>query len=78
MVGETPGPGEEVAIYYVAVIELDPKWEKNNEGQLDFKTALDERVKWGITFRGEVRKSALMSDISQLKVGNERKERGGR
>ena len=75
MVGETPG--EEVAIYYIAVIEVDPKWEKNNQGQLDFKVALDERTKWGVGFRGTLHKSALMSDISRLKLGNEKK-RGGR
>jgi len=64
-------------MYYVAVIEVDPKWKKNNEGQVDFKAALDEKVKWGVGFRGTLHESALMSDISRLKLGNQ-KTRGGR
>ena len=80
MVGDPrgPAPGEEVTIYYVAVIEIDPKWEKNNEGQVNFKDALDEKIKWGVGFRGRLHESALMSDISRLELGNEKKTRGGR
>jgi len=73
--GETPG--EEVDIYYIAVVEVAPKWEKNNEGQLDFKVMLDEKVKWGIGFRGTLHSSSLVADISKLTLGNEKK-RGGR
>ena len=72
-----PAPGEELAIFYVAVIEVDPKWEKNNEGQVDFKVALDEKVKWGVGFRGTLHSSSLVADISKLTLGNEKK-RGGR
>ena len=72
-----PAPGEEVVIYYVAVIEVDPKWEKNNEGQLDFKAALDEKIKWGLGFRGALRESLLAKNPSQVKLGSKRK-RGGR
>ena len=77
MGGEAPGRREEVAIYYVAVIEVDPKWEKNNEGQLDFKNALDEKIKWGLGFRGVLRESLLAKNPSQVKLGS-KKKRGGR
>ena len=76
-VGETPG--EEIAIYYVAVIEIAPKWEKNNEGQVDFKAMLDEKLKTGgIGFRGTLHSSSLVADISKLTLGNEKKTRVGR
>ncbi len=57
------------AIYYVAVIEVDPKWEKNNEGEVDFKVALDEKIEWGIGFRGVVRKSTLVNELSPRALG---------
>ena len=31
---------------------------------------LGEKVKWGIAFRGMLHKSALVSDISRLKLGD--------
>ena len=34
-------------MYYIAVVEVDPKWEKNNDKQVDFKNALDEKIKLG-------------------------------
>ena len=73
-----PGAGtvRETTMYYVAVIEVDPKWKKNNEGQVDFKAALDEKVKWGVGFRGTLHSSSLVADISKLTLGNEKKTRG--
>ena len=76
MVGETPG--KEVTIYYVAVIELDKKWWENNKDHADLKAMLDEKVKWGIAFRGTLHSSSLEADISKLTLGNEKKTRVGR
>ena len=72
------GPGKEVAIYYVAVIELDKKWWENNKDHADLKAMLDEKVKWGIAFRGELRKSLLVDDLSPRAlagIGRRRVER---
>jgi hypothetical protein len=62
-------------MYYIAVIEIDPKWEKNNEGQVDFEVALDEKIKWGIGFQGEICESLLAKDVSRVKLGRNRKIR---
>lgn len=66
---------KEATIYYVAVIEVDPKWEKNNEGEVNLKNALYEKIEWGIGFRGEILKSVLLEDISKIK-GLGRKTKG--
>jgi hypothetical protein len=44
---------------------------------VDFKAALDEKIKWGVGFRGTLHKSLLVEDLARVKLGNEKK-RGGR
>jgi len=57
--------GKGGAIYYVAVIELDKKWWENNKDHADLKDMLDEKLKTrGIGFRGVVRKSTLVNELS--------------
>jgi hypothetical protein len=72
------GPGKEVTIYYIAAIELDKKWWENNKDHADLKAMLEEKLKTrGIGFRGVVRKSVLLADISKVQ-GIGRKTKGER
>ena len=72
------GPGKEVTIYYIAAIELDKKWWENNKDHADLKAMLEEKVKWGIAFRGEMRESAIVSTIAQQELWKINKRIGGK
>jgi len=57
------------------------KWYENNKSNADLKAMLDDKVQTGgIGFRGEIRKSVIVKDISKvkLKLGKKRGGAGGR
>lgn len=51
---------------YVAVVRVDEKYAHNYNGTLpELKESLDERIKWGLGFRGEIQGSEVVQEPTQ-------------